>query len=107
MPIDDTVTHLPVRNKRKEDRELFLVPPPAGKCEHRLTGFQVDVHGERCICRKCGEQVSPWFVLHELMKSESRWMRAHAEYHDEMKRLAERRSTKCRHCGEMTPISRR
>ena len=47
------------------------------------------------------------FVLEQLMKQESQWMRTMATYQDQMKRLAERSRTKCQHCGEMTRVSSR
>ena len=104
---DDDVTKLPIRNKRKDDGRLFLVPPPYEKCKHYRGPFEVDEDAGTCKCLECGEDVSPMFVLKRLMSQESRWNRARENYKDEMKRLAERSKTKCEHCGKMTRISRR
>ena len=84
----------------------MLQPVPYSHCQHLFTSFEIDIKAAKCTCKKCGETVSPMFVLEQLMKTESRWMQTRAAYQDEMKRLAERSRTKCRHCGEMTGISR-
>ena len=101
------ITKLPVRNKRENAEGLSLVPPPPQKCQHLDGPFEVDEKGGRCKCLDCGEDVSPIFVLVQLMKKESRWRRTRERYEDEMKRLAERSKTKCEHCGKITRISRR
>jgi hypothetical protein len=94
--------------KRKEPvGDLMLVPVPVEKCRHIFTQYEVDIDAGKCKCLKCGAEVSPIFVLEQLMHQESRWMRTREAYLDEMKRLDERARTKCQHCGEMTRISRR
>lgn len=97
---------LPVKNKRN-DNGLFLVPSPVNKCKHYTGPFEVDQDSGTCICKECGEKVTPIFVLKRLMDSESRWNRARSNYIDQMKRLKERSRTKCQHCGRMTAISRK
>ena len=67
--------------------------------------FEIDVKGDKCTCKRCGEQVGAMFVLETLMKTESQWMQTMLRHQDEMKRLAERSRTKCTHCGKMTGIS--
>ena len=104
--MSDDVTDLPVRHRREDEGKLFLVPPPASKCQHYIGPFEVDPDAGGCRCRQCGEDVSPMFVLERMLRKESQWLRAHDRYNDEMKRLAERSKTKCRHCKKMTPISR-
>ncbi len=104
---DKKTTKLPVRNKREENGKLFLVKPVFGKCQHYNGPFEVDMDAGKCICQECNEEVSPMFVLNRLLAKESRWMRSHDNYKDEMKRLAERSRTKCQHCGQMTRISGR
>lgn len=47
------------------------------------------------------------FVLERLMQKESRWRETRMGYQEDMRRLAERSSTKCQHCHKMTRISRR
>lgn len=83
----------------------FLVLPPPPKCSHWNGPFEVDVKQGKCKCKKCGEEVSPIFVLDQLMRDESTWRQLHVVYQDEMKRLGERRLTKCQHCKQMTRIS--
>lgn len=100
------VTRLPVRNKLSDEQQLFLVPPPDKTCSHLQASFVIDVDAGKCKCRGCGEEVSAIFVLEQLMKAESRWMRNRERYMDEMKRLNAREKTKCNHCGKITQISR-
>lgn len=107
-PIDITglnVAVLPVKHKAPPSGDLMLIPPPASKCIHFNTSFEVDEDAGKCTCKGCGEEVSPMFVLKRLMQLESRWMRTRSAHQDEMKRLKERSRTKCQHCGKMTRIS--
>jgi len=109
-PIDPTgaeVTALPVKHKTPPDGSLMLVPPPMQGCAHFNTSFEVDERAGKCKCLGCGAEVAPMFVLKRLMELESRWMRTRAAHQEEMKRLKERRKTKCQHCGQMTRISGR
>lgn len=103
--IIDNVRALPVNPRPSPEEGAMLVPVERGRCEHILAQFEVDVKGGKCRCKRCGEEVSPMFVLEQLMKDESRWMRTAVTYQDQMKRLAERSRTKCQHCGQMTRIS--
>lgn len=100
------VTALPV-TPRLEAGDLMLVPPPATKCSHTLASFTVDLQAGKCWCRDCGEEVSPLFVLHELMQKESRWSRAREQHRRDLERLEKRSRTQCDHCGKMTRISHR
>ena len=102
---DQNIIDLPVQ-RRDDSPDLFLVPPPVGGCAHIRTGFTVDAKAGKCFCRGCGGEVSPMFVLEQLMKEESRWRRSLEEYKDSMRRLGERSRTKCEHCKKMTRISR-
>lgn len=109
-PIDTSglnVLELPVKPRPCAEEGAMLQPVPYEQCRHWKGPFEVDRDAEKCKCLACGEEVSPMFVLEQLMKLESQWMRTRAAYQDEMKRLAERSSTKCRHCGQMTRISKR
>jgi len=101
------VLKLPVKRIDPPDGSLMLVPPPSGKCIHFNGPFEVDENAGDCRCLKCGEKVTAIFVLKQLMRQESQWMRTRAAYQEEMKRLNERERTKCQHCGQMTRISHR
>lgn len=93
--------------KQKEPvGERFLAPVDPRKCQHWTGPFEVDDKGGKCRCLTCGEEVAPIFVLQQLMKQESRWMRTREAYLGEMKRLDERSKTKCQHCGLLTRISK-
>ena len=103
---DDKITQLPVKPKA-DTGHLMLVPPPADGCRHFPASYEIDVDGGKCKCKKCGGEVSPWFVLEKLMHHESTWNRTREAYQDEMMRLKERSRTKCDHCGKMTRVSNR
>lgn len=108
-PIDASglnIIELPVKPRPSAAEGAMLQPVPHSHCKHIFTSFEIDIDAAKCRCKKCGEEVAPMFVLEQLMKTESRWMRERASYQEEMKRLAERSRTKCRRCGEMTEISR-
>lgn len=104
---ESEVLELPVKYSPRPDGSLMLVPPPVGACQHFNGPFEVDEKSGDCKCLKCGERVTPIFVLKQLMRMESQWMRTRDAYQDEMKRLKERSRTKCQHCGQMTRISYR
>lgn len=109
-PIDITgadVLALPTQKREPPDGRLMLVQPPMSGCCHFNTSFEVDDDAGKCKCLGCGEEVSPMFVLKQLMHLESRWMRTRDAYQEEMKRLKERERTKCQHCGKITRISHR
>lgn len=92
--------------KMRPAEDRMLVPVDPMKCFHWNASFEVDVDAGKCRCKRCGEEVTPMFVLKQLMSLESMWMRTRAGYQDEMQRLAQRSSTKCQHCGAMTRISK-
>lgn len=111
-PIDTTtgadVVPFPGKKAEPPDGNCMLVPVPfVGRCHHFNTAFEVDVDAGDCKCLSCGERVTAIFVLQQLMKQESRWMRTRAAYQDEMARLKARERTKCEKCGHMTRISHR
>lgn len=99
----DNVTALPVK-PRDNSAERVLTIAPGVKCLHRR--FLVDDKLAEVECADCHEKLSPMWALTQLTYQENRFHELHARYQDEMTRLAERSKTKCRHCGEMTPISR-
>lgn len=101
---DSNIIKLPV--KKKEQDERYLKNVVVGDCFHR-SGFTIDETLENVTCNACGEKLNPMWVIRQLASEENRWHSARQRYQDEMKRLKERSRTKCRHCGEMTPISRR
>lgn len=110
-PIDasgENIVELPTGYKPPAESERpMLVAVESSQCRHFNTSFIIDVEGDKCVCKACGEKVGAMFVLQRLMQVESQWMRTRAAYQDEMKRLGERSRTKCKKCGEMTRISHR
>lgn len=93
--------------KDPPSEERMLEAVPFASCQHGYgASYQVDLKAGKCFCTKCKGEVSPIFVLEQLMHLESQWMRTRAAYQDEMARLEARSSTKCQHCEKMTRISR-
>ncbi len=107
IPIPNNLLTLSVKPREPVDENSFLQPVEITTCRHYFGPFEVDVDGAKCKCKACGGEVSPIFVLEQLMRDESRWNRTRTAYLDEMKRLGERSRTKCEHCEKMTRISRR
>lgn len=104
MSDDDDVTKLGVRFKNpiNEEKMLSLVPYYKGCLDH---AYVIDAEADIVTCSKCDKTFNPMSVLVDLCKKESRWMQNAERYTDEMKRLSERRRTKCQYCKKMTPIS--
>lgn len=92
---EDKVKPIGVRHRDNAQGKFLVMPEPA-KCSHWMGPFEVDSKQGKCKCKACGAEVSPMFVLDQLMSEESKWRRLHEVYQDEMKRLGERRLTKCR-----------
>lgn len=102
---DDKITKLPVRHKKVGKDGKFLEVVHNWECYHD-GGFLIDDAKSEVECAKCGALMNPMYVLKKMAGDETAWHLARARYQDEMKRLTERSRTRCRHCGEMTPISR-
>ena len=115
---DDTsnVTTLGVEWKSPPgDTESMLQIVNGGGCNHihQINGGKIVSatyrirQGETEVeCGLCGARVDPMFVLMQVAQKESRWQYSRKMYAQEMERLADRRATKCTHCGRMTRISR-
>ena len=120
----DDVVKLPVAFKRPYDpgerKQLETVDYGLdGKCNHAWRSVPrgdsavrlVDAHylirdGETEVeCGLCGERLDPMWVLRRLAGEETRWRQTLERYQEEMQRLAERKKTKCDHCGQLTWIS--
>jgi hypothetical protein len=109
--IDDgsNIKPLPVAFKKAAPNERTLLAPyEVGKrdCQHYPGRFVVNESLAEVTCGDCNEKLNPMWVLHQLATRDRNFAEAHTRYHDEMKRLRERHSTKCQHCKKMTRISR-
>jgi hypothetical protein len=101
----DKVTLFPIRAKPHPDEvELQLLQSWERTCDHLHKGFVVDESKLEVSCRGCGEKLNPAWALARLAEQESTWRRSRQAYIQERKALEERRRTKCRHCGRITPI---
>jgi hypothetical protein len=115
----DKVTRLPVRFKEplnEARRTLKLVANSfrQDECDHVHLGGKWNQRvtylirkGETEVeCGGCGIRLDPMFVLTLMATAETDWLRTRQLYAEEMKRLDQRKSTKCDYCGRMTKISR-
>lgn len=98
------VAVLPVKKRVGKDGDVIKLVFTR-ECEHER--FLVDEAKPEVECAQCGEVLSAMWVLRKLSCEESRWRALDERYQSEMKRLSERRRTKCQCCGQMTEISRR
>lgn len=96
------VVALPVKH-RDNNIDRVLKEVHSYECAHRR--FTIDAKLAQVTCSDCQERIDPMYALIQLARQETRYHELHARYQDEMQRLAERSRTKCRHCGQMTPIS--
>ena len=109
MSEDDKVKQLPVRFKKPLPADRTLMSPievPQRGCSHLFVQYIISESEAEVECGKCHAKLNPMWVLARLANDDRRFHEAHQKYHEEMKRLSERTSTKCRHCGKMTGISR-
>jgi hypothetical protein len=106
IPLDPPadVIKLNVSFKPPVAEQKFLVQAPLN-CSHYNGPFLVDEKLAEVTCGRCNAKLNPMWVLTKLMHSESRWHENMARYQGEMKRLSERKKTKCQHCKQMTRIS--
>lgn len=99
----DKVTKLPVLYKNHENERVLSLTPTL-TCSHG--SYLIDVKLNEVECARCHQKLNPMWVLERLCFSESRYHDLHERYQEELKRLEARSYTKCRHCNQMTPISR-
>ena len=120
----ENVTPIPVKFKAPpsdSDEPHLKIVTGGGECNHKSVAVSdrrslavrfVDVQylireGETEVeCGNCGTKLDPMFVIRHLATKETEWSMLRERYRSEMKRLSERKATKCRHCGRITPISR-
>jgi hypothetical protein len=116
---DDKISRLPVRFKEPANeagRTLKIVDNRFSRdeCDHvyqkgrgmnRVT-YLIRKGEMEVECGGCGARLDPMFVLTLMANAETDWLRTRELYIEEMKRLNERKATKCERCGYMTRISR-
>ncbi len=116
---EDNVSRLPVRFKQppnEDGRTLRIVDNrfSQDECDHvhvagqwnRLVTYLIRKGETEVECGGCGTKLDPMFVLALMANAETDWLRTRELYIEEMKRLDERKATKCDRCGHMTRISR-
>jgi DNA-directed RNA polymerase subunit RPC12/RpoP len=95
---------LPIRYQSgRVEQVLNRVLPSHKGCRHER--FVIDERLAYVRCADCREKIDPMFALLQLCRKQGEFMRQHERYRTEIERLAERRRTKCTHCGQMTRIS--
>lgn len=119
MSEEDKISRLPVRFKEPANeagRTLKIVKTSFSRdeCDHvhlagewnRRVTYLIREGETEVECGGCGTKLDPMFVLALMANAETDWLRTREIYVEEMKRLSERKATKCERCGHMTRISR-
>jgi len=114
---DDKISRLPVNFKEQpKGVSLEVIDNRYDRkgCDHRnIPGtlnpvtYYIRTGETEVECSHCGTRLDPMFVILRLARKEMQWHETRQHYIEEMKRLADRKSTKCNNCGKMTRISRR
>ena len=104
----DNIKELPVKFKQpisEDSPSLEIVTGPG--CSHLFTTYKIREGNAEVECGSCGERLNPMWVLSQIAKAEARIHQSRKAHQEEMKRLNDRKKTKCNHCGKMTAISKR
>ena len=109
--MSDNVENIGIKFKKtdgKRDQNLTLVKSYEGErfCVRNGHAYVIDEESDIITCQNCDKTFNPIWVLIDLCRKESKWTHNFKRYQEEMKRLANRKRTKCKSCGEMTDISR-
>lgn len=102
-PTSASITTLPVKKRIELSHDRVLTEVHSYKCQH--VRFTIDEKLAQVECRDCKALLEPIWALRQLARQETRFHELHDRYQDEMKRLSERKRTKCEHCNQMTRIS--
>lgn len=95
IPIDDEPTNVICLS---EARSRFAV----GKCRHMRV--EVDELLAEVTCRDCGERLNPVAVMVRMAQEESRLSNRIDALKKLQADLEKKQRTKCKHCGQMTPV---
>ena len=101
--MSDNIKDIGVKFKRpaEEDRMLKAVRDYGGCVNHQ---YLIDEELSEVSCAKCDKKFNPMAVLVKLANREGTWKANQKRSQELMKKLEERTSTKCNHCGKMTKI---
>lgn len=95
IPIDDEPTKVICLS---EARNRFVM----SKCQHKRV--EVDEILAEVTCKDCGERLNPIAVMVRMAQEESR-LGQRIETLNRLKAgLEKKQRTKCKHCGQMTPV---
>lgn len=83
-------------------RDMYL----SGTCNHRNVTYYIREGETEIECGKCSTKLDPMWVLKILAEDENNAFYMRKTVAEEMKRLDERKQTKCQHCGKLTRISK-
>ena len=96
IAIDDEPTNI---ISLSEARTRYSV----GTCQHKH--FSVDEILDEVECSDCGAKLNPMQVLVRLAREESVLKNRIASMRQLKADLEKKQRTKCRHCGQMTPVN--
>lgn len=102
-PIDASggnISVLPVSKRAKPDAALEVVH--SYQCQHG--NFLVDEKKAEVECGLCHEKLSPMWVLIRIANDDWRLREHWSLIKAEIELMKPKLRTKCKHCGQMTPI---
>lgn len=72
------------------------------KCKH--LHFLIDEEHQEVTCGDCEMKLNPMWVLTQLARSETRFVRENQIRKETIAKLEAKRRTKCQHCQKMTRV---
>ncbi|EKO3439510.1 hypothetical protein NTE19_003402 [Vibrio fluvialis] len=103
--MDDNVLDLSelFANRELPDRMLKKAQSYPVKCKHAQ--FMVDQQLDTVECGKCGERLSPVWVLSQLADKETELRRRFSISKALAEEVKDKTKCKCEHCGKITSIA--
>lgn len=99
--IDEKVVSLPVKPK-KRSRAPLTIAYGYGGCQHPRV--EVCEKNAEVTCQDCGAKLNPIWVLMRIAQDDRILVDRWASMKAEIATMGKRTRTKCRHCGQFTPV---
>lgn len=102
--MDDNIVDFPALGDRPQ-KALVKAPRYPVKCKHGE--FIVDDQLDTVECGKCGEKLSPMWVLLQFAYKDSQVRQRFAINEALVEEISKKTKCKCEHCGKLTKIASR
>lgn len=100
--MSDNIKDIGVKFKRPSEEDRMLKVVHNKDCYNHQ--YLIDAEADIISCSKCNKTFNPMAVLVDLARKESTWINNKKRSMELLKKVEERTSTKCSHCGKMTKI---